>query len=163
MSLAVLTVLILAGVWCLIYGEFSPRQVLLGGLFGTLFVLVTGVGRGHTVSLSRLPRRMLYLGLYLLVLLPADLIQSNLVLARRLLRRRPDIRPGIVRVPLEQASWATVALEEHAITVSPGQLVVDYTADERMIYVHMIDVTEIEEKQASLWRRYRDVLQEVFA
>jgi multisubunit Na+/H+ antiporter MnhE subunit len=62
------------------------------------------------------------------VLVPFDSVRSNLRLARRILHRNPDILPGIVRIPLgEEVSDATVALEEHAITLTPGQVLVDYS------------------------------------
>jgi multisubunit Na+/H+ antiporter MnhE subunit len=46
-----------------------------------------------------------------------------------------------------------LGLEEQVITLTPGQLVVDYSGDDEMIYVHTIDVTDYEEKgeESILW------------
>lgn len=163
MSVAVLVVIVLTGVWFLIIGEFSPGQALLGLLFGALFVLATGAGRGRRMAVGGLPRRIGYLAFYLFLLLPYDVVRSNLQMARRLLRRTPLVRPGIVRVPLEDIPKAAVALEEHGITLSPGQMVVDYARDERTAYVHLIDVAEAEGREGALWRLYREVLRKVFS
>lgn len=161
MSLSPLVALAMMGAWCLVIGEFSPGQALLGLIFGTLFVLVTGAGAGQRIPLAQLPHRLAYLGIYLLVLIPYSVIRSNLDMARRLLRPKPDIRPGIVRVRLGSAPEPVSALMAHAITMSPGEMVVDYSEDGRTLYVHLVDVTETEAKRAS-WRIYRRVFQRIF-
>lgn len=163
MSVAVLGAIVLAGVWCLVIGEFSVGQVLLGLVFGSAFVAATGAGRGRVVPFSELPVRIGCLAFYLLVLIPFDIVRSNLGMARRLLRRVPAISPGIVRFPLRDLPRTAVALEEHAMTLSPGQMVVDYSRDERMVYVHLIDINESEGRTAALWRRYHDLLGRVFS
>ena len=163
MSVPLLLVLVMTGSWCLVIGEFSLGQVLLGLIFGSLFVLVTNAGRGRIVPLSELPERAAYLSVYLLVLIPYNIVRSNLDLAWRLIRPRPHIRPGIVRVRLAAVPETTLALVSHAITMAPGQMVVDYSEDGRTIYVHLIDVTNAEAEQVSFWRIYHNVLQRAFS
>ncbi|MDQ4075865.1 MAG: Na+/H+ antiporter subunit E [Chloroflexota bacterium] len=163
MKVSLLFVLALTLVWSLVMGEFSVGQALLGFAFGSLFVVITGAGKERSIPLTELPRRLFYLAVYLLVLVPYDVVGSNLGLARRLLRREPAIRPGIVRVRLGEVTPATRALEEHAITMAPGQMVVDYSTDSNTMYIHLIDVTDVEKKGGSLWGIYRRVLQRIFS
>ncbi|MBI4497358.1 MAG: Na+/H+ antiporter subunit E [Chloroflexi bacterium] len=162
MRMTVLLTLVMAGVWCLMVGEFSVGQVLLGLLFGASLVLLTGAGRGRTVPWSQLPRRTAFLALYLLALLPASLVLANLDLARRLLRPHPAIRPGIVRLTLGDVAEATAALVAHGITLTPGELVLDASADGRTIYIHVIDASDVELRRTPSWQRYADVLRRVF-
>jgi multisubunit Na+/H+ antiporter MnhE subunit len=161
-SVSVLGALALALVWCLVVGDFGRGQMIVGLVFGAGYVLATGTGRGTRVPLPELPRRLAFMLLHLFVLLPYDLVRSNVRLAGRILHPRLSIRPGIVRIPLgEEVSRATVALEEHAITLTPGQMVVDYSADENLAYIHVVDVDEVELLQRTIWRRYRTVLDRV--
>jgi multicomponent Na+:H+ antiporter subunit E len=162
MRLSLILVLVMAGTWSLVIGEFSLRQILLGLVFGTVFVLVTRAGRGRSVPVSHLPRRMFYVSLYLFVLLPYDIARSNVDMARRLLHRRPVLRPGIMRLRLGPASEATSALVAHAATMMPGVMVVDMSEDHRTFYIHIIDIREAEERQASFLRIYHTVLRRVF-
>lgn len=161
--LPLLLTLLLAGLWCLINGAITLGNVLAGCMFGGLFVLLTRAGYQHAIPVAQLPRRLFFLCIYLLVLIPYDVIRSNATLAWRILRPRPAINPGIVRIALKDMAGTVEALEEHAITLTPGQLVVEYAENERSIYVHLIDVAQLEEKQSGLWRTYRRVLQEIFA
>lgn len=162
MSVSIVIVLALTGTWCLIRGEFNVGEGVLGVVFSTAFVLLSGAGQGRRVPVAELPRRGLYLALYLFVLLPYDLVQSNLDMARRLLHHEPLLRPGIVRFELGKVVDLSLAIEEHGITMTPGQAVIDYAADRQTIYIHVIDIEGVEGKQERLWRRQRDVLQKVF-
>jgi multisubunit Na+/H+ antiporter MnhE subunit len=163
MSGSLLVALALALLWCVIVGDFGRGQVLLGLLFGGAWVLATGTGRGIRVAPRELPRRFVFLLVHLFLLLPYDVVRSNLRMAWRLLDPRHRLRPGIVRVPLgDEVSRATVALEEHAITLTPGQMLVDYSADENVAYLHVVDVGEVDRLKRSTWRWYRVVLDRVF-
>jgi multicomponent Na+:H+ antiporter subunit E len=161
-SASILAAAALAVVWCLIRGEFTWGQIVLGLIFASLFVGSTRLGGGQSVPIRQLPKRFIFLCLYLIVLI-YDIVQSNLEFAGRLLRRTPAIRPGIVRVRLGSIAEGTAELEAHAITVAPGQMVVDYSQDGRTIYVHLIDVTAADAKRTSIWRTYRALLHEVFS
>jgi multicomponent Na+:H+ antiporter subunit E len=153
MKLSPLLVLGLSGVWCLIVGEFSLRQWIVGLVVGTVMVLVTGWGREQRVSLARLPRQLLLLIFFVLILIPYHIVSANFQMAWRLLRGNDAFKPGIVRVKSGDLTKQVLGLEEQVITLTPGQLVVDYSGDDEMIYVHTIDVTDYEEKgeESILW------------
>jgi multisubunit Na+/H+ antiporter MnhE subunit len=157
MRLAVLIASGLAVVWCFVVGEFSAAMVLTGLAFGAVFVAVTRAGRGRRVALHTLPRRVVFLVAYILFVIWI-VIRANLGLARRVLRRRPVEGPGIIRARLEDIGYAGMALEEHAMTLSPGQLVVDYGDDVATIYLHVVDVEESRRDLDTVGRRYRRLL-----
>jgi multicomponent Na+:H+ antiporter subunit E len=153
MKLSPLLILALSGGWCLIVGEFSPRQWIVGLVVGTVMVLATGWGWAQSVSLVRLPRRLLFLLFFVLILIPFHIVSANFQMAWKLVRGNAAFKPGIVRVKSGDLTQRALGLEEQLITLTPGQLVVDYSGDDEMIYVHTIDITEYEEKGESsiLW------------
>jgi multicomponent Na+:H+ antiporter subunit E len=146
MKLSFLFIAGLGALWCLLVGEFSLRQWSLGILFGAVIVWLTGWGRNQKIALTELPRRIALMLWLFGALLPYHMVKTNLQMARRLLHWRPPVDPGIVRITAGELTPAGLGLEEQIITLTPGQLVVDYSADEKVIYVHVIDVTEFEEK-----------------
>jgi multicomponent Na+:H+ antiporter subunit E len=158
-SRRVLAVLALATVAVIVHGRLEVTSALLGLVAGMLIVGVSGAGRGPSLPLATLPRRAIFLALYVLVLVPLDLARANARLARRLLARTPDIRPGIVRVPLETTSDAAIAIEQHALTLSPGQMLIEHDAKAGMAYVHFVDVREAEARRGELRRLSRRVLE----
>lgn len=163
MSYSMIYLLLVAGTWCLVIGEFSLGQFALGLIFGGLFLFITKAGAGHRTRFRDIPRRLLYLVIYLLILIPIDVFKSNIDLARRLLRKTPAIRPGIVRVELGEITERASALISHAITMTPGELVIDYSKDGRTIYVHLIDAEDAEGRRTAFWRLYYAILQRIIS
>jgi multicomponent Na+:H+ antiporter subunit E len=143
-NLSPLLILGLSMIWCLIVGEFNLRQWIVGLVLGAVIILATGWGRGQKISVAKLPHRLLFLVFFTFALVPYHIIQANLHMAWRLLRGRRGINPGIVRIRSGELTELALGLEEQVITLTPGQLVVDYSADDEVVYVHVIDVGEYE-------------------
>lgn len=68
-----------------------------------------------------------------------DLLKSGIQVARIVLTPRMPIRPGLVAVPTACRSELGRALSAHAITLTPGQLVVGID-DEGVMVTHCLDV-----------------------
>jgi multisubunit Na+/H+ antiporter MnhE subunit len=161
-KLPVLMVLAFAAVSVIVSGDPSWTQAIVGVLFGTLFVLAAGAGRGHRVPLSTLPQRFVLLLLYLVVIVPLDLMWSNAALAWRLARPTPAIRPGIARLRLDRSSDTVLGIEQHALTLSPGQMLIEHDAQSGATYVHFMDVEEAEARNRTLRRVSERVFRGVF-
>ena len=71
-----------------------------------------------------------------------DLVKSGLQVARIVLNPALPIRPGIVAVPTDCRSDLGRALSAHAVTLTPGQLVVGIDED-GVMYTHCLDVTDV--------------------
>ena len=72
------------------------------------------------------------------------MLSGGLFVARIILRRELQIDPGIIAVPSGCDSELASALSAHAISLSPGELVVEI--DELgVMYTHALDITRSEE------------------
>jgi multicomponent Na+:H+ antiporter subunit E len=153
MNLSFVLILALSLIWCLINGEFSLHQWGLGLAIGALAVLFTGWGRQRTIPWREMPRRAAYLIWLVVVLLPYHVVKANFGIAWRLLHPTPKANPDIVAIPAGDLTESALGVEEQIITLAPGQLVVDYSADEEVIYVHLFDRSDYDEKgeQAVTW------------
>lgn len=90
----------------------------------------------------RLPAAMLAFGRYLLTLL-WDLIRSGVQVARLVLTPGVSLQQGIIAIPAETSSSLGRALSAHAITVTPGEMVVEMD-EEGTMYTHCLDATAAE-------------------
>ena len=95
-------------------------------------------------DLLRLLRGLVGLLRALVVLFIPDALRSTLDMARRVVMPRLPMRPGIVAVPIRfQGSVDRLLLTNH-LTLTPGQLVVDYDPDRGLLYLHAIDASDPE-------------------
>jgi multicomponent Na+:H+ antiporter subunit E len=128
-------------VWLLylvLSGNYEPRN-MVAGLIIALGVTALIRPQARKVELRRLPGALLALVRYIF-LLAYDLIISGFQVARIVLSPTLPISPGIVAIPTDCRSELSIALSAHAISVSPGELVIEID-DGGMMYTHVLDAT----------------------
>lgn len=119
------------------------RNILVGLVLAAgVLVVLNPSGRGR-VELRRLPAAVWALARYVGLLL-WDVLLSGLTVARIVLDPKLPIRPGIIAIPTNCQSDMATALSAHALTVTPGELVVEIGED-RVLYVHTLDATHRQE------------------
>ena len=140
MSVMLLTIALALG-WAAATGSFTLPNLLLGVLVGGagLFVIRRYVSRPNL-----LPRILRIAALALLFI--KELVLSALRVARLVIR--PDlnahIRPAIIAFPLTATRDAEITLLANLITLTPGTLSVDVSEDRRLLFIHVIHLTDRE-------------------
>ena len=137
--------------------EFS--NLLLGLLIAIGLTLLIRPRR-QRIELRRLPEAILAFGQYLLILI-YDVIKSGLAVARILLDPALPVKPGIVAIPSGCKSELATALSAHAITLAPGEMVIEISKD-GVMYTHTLDVTRASEYVADAQRMRRRLLGKIF-
>ncbi|NGP18657.1 Na+/H+ antiporter subunit E [Devosia aurantiaca] len=130
-----LLVVVLALIWAAVTGSFSGLNLLFGGLVGAVVVSLlrnslvrrNGLRRWRRIgSLALLFVYELFLSAFKVALLT---IKPNL---------RSALRPAIIAVPLTVKSDGEITLLANLITLTPGTLSVDVSADRSQLYVHAL-------------------------
>ena len=79
---------------------------------------------------------------------------------------RPDmskaVRPAIVAVPLSVKSDAEITLLANLITLTPGTLSVDVSADKSVLYVHALYMDDRDAMIADIANGFEKKIREVF-
>jgi multicomponent Na+:H+ antiporter subunit E len=52
------------------------------------------------------------------------------------------LRPGIVAIPLDARTDAEITLLANLITLTPGTLSIDVSADRKVLYIHVVELGE---------------------
>lgn len=127
-----------------------------------LAVIVTWLVRPmkRPFAWQRLPDALLATLLYLGRLL-WELLVSGVQVAHIVLSPSLPIKPGIIAIPSECESDLGVALSAHAITLTPGEMVVEID-EGRVMYTHVLDATDADQRVAEAQRIRRDLLSRIF-
>lgn len=116
--------------------------------------------QSQRLQLRQLPAALWALLRYTLILI-IDLIKSGVQVARMLVRPELSIKPGIIAFEMGHESEINAALDAHAITLTPGELVVDMTPD-CVAYTHFLDVTRSTEALHEARTMRKDLLDKIF-
>ncbi|HHG90177.1 MAG TPA: Na+/H+ antiporter subunit E [Devosia sp.] len=138
MNFAALTV-VLALVWAAISGNFSVLNLLLGATISVSALWLVRERVTTPVYLKKI-RRALALALLFFYELAHSAIRVALLIMSPNLRDR--LEPGIIAFPLTAKSDVEITLLANLITLTPGTLSVDVSADRKFIFVHAIEVPD---------------------
>lgn len=148
---------------CIIYlagtSNLEWRNIAFGLIISTGIILLIRPGPRH-MDWHRLPMAMVALAQYL-VILAYDLIASGLRTARIVLNPDLPIKPGIIAIPSECDSELGTALSAHAITLTPGSMVIEIDAH-GVMYTHCLDVTDADKQITNAQKMRRDLLKKIF-
>ena len=147
-----------------VYLELSSNFELSNIIVGLM--IVTGITKlirpqRFSIDWRRLPSSVSALVLYLVILV-YDVIASGIQVARIVLDPALPIKPGIVAIPSQCDSEMGTALSAHAITLAPGEMVVEM--DEKgVMYTSCLDTTNAEKYTEDAQRMRKNLLQKIFA
>jgi multicomponent Na+:H+ antiporter subunit E len=138
----------LVALWLLAWGEVTVGNVIGGLAVASALLVVFPLGprarlRLRPVAVARLAAHV-----------AVQLVISNVVMARQVLRPRPALRPGVLAHRLTRGSDEVVTAMTSIIALSPGTMTVDVDTDDatgaRTIQVHFLLLDDPDTARASL-------------
>jgi multicomponent K+:H+ antiporter subunit E len=145
-------------VWVLLVDSFSPGAIIFGLLLGVIVPILTSPFWPDRPRLRNAP----VIIKYILVVL-RDIVVANFEVAYLVLfKRNQDLRPAFMTVPLELRTPEAITMLAGTITMTPGTLSVDLSADGRALLVHGLNVTDPDAVVAEIKQRYEARLKEIF-
>lgn len=144
-------------VWLLLVATVEPAHLLLAALLAVGLPLVAQRLREGNAGMRR-PLLAARLGLRVLW----DIVLSNIEVARRILGSESRIHPGFVWVPLDIRNGHGIAALAGIITMTPGTLSAELSADQRHLLVHCFHLEDAAATIAQIKRDYETPLREIF-
>lgn len=108
------------------------------------------------IRLRQVPGVLLAVLRYVVVV-GKDVVLGGLQVARFTLDPKLPIHPAVIALPSGTESELATALSAHAITLSPGAMVLEI-GEHGVMYTHTLDVTMPDEAYFEIQRQRRDLL-----
>lgn len=162
----------MALLWMIFAGQFSLESFLVGYSFGfgILFVIrinTTVRDDDLPIRLQRVPFQLLIL-IWYIIRLSIDVILSGIDVAIQVLHPNLRINSEVLTISTQDKSNNTLisALSAHWITLTPGELVIDYEEDENgqvLMLVHTLDkersnINKLNREQTQRLKLIRQIL-----
>ncbi|MCM3766413.1 Na+/H+ antiporter subunit E [Neobacillus niacini] len=156
MAFQILLNMVLAYLWMFIKVSFDPNSFVKGYLFGLLIIFVL---RRFFKSRFYLFRIWSFIKLSFIFL--RELILSNIAIVKIVLKPKLDMRPGIFALQTDLTKDWQITLLSSLITLTPGTLVIDVSEDNKILFVHAMDIGEVEEEINSIKNTFEKAILEV--
>jgi len=125
--------ILLALAWVALTGQFTPLNLAFGFALGYVMLWIaqrTGKPHGY---FTRVWQVLGFIAFFLW-----EMVKANLQVTYHILAPRGKMRPAVIAVPLDVRTDVEIALLANLITLTPGTLSLDVSADRRVIYIHSI-------------------------
>ncbi len=151
--------------WTIYTAQPSIGNMLLGYVFSLAVLMAIGV-RGDSFVLKNLPKQVLNLILYV-VFLAYEILIAGIAVAQVTLAPSLPINPGMAKINTQDKTENPVisAISAHGITITPGELVVDFEEtheDGVIMVIHSIQieksVSNLKNDQAQRLTRIKGIL-----
>lgn len=138
LTTALLAVLF-AVLWMIVTASVTLGSFAVGFVLGIAVILGLKLEHAH-MNFRRLPDQLVAFVIYIITL-AKDIWMCSVDVAKRVLNPNLPMNPGIIAVRTQDADESdfAAAFSAHGITITPGELVVDFDGNHTM-YVHCLDV-----------------------
>ena len=143
--------------WVLMAEDYSATTLLTAALLAWLMPLLA----------ERLEREFARLG-NLAILIPLagkllwDIVVANITVARQVLGPERKLRSGFIWVPLDLTNIHGISALASVMTLTPGTVSAELTADRKHLLVHCLDIDDPQAMIQDIKRRYEAPLRKVF-
>ncbi len=138
--------IILMFVWVALTGSFLFANYVFGFLLSFVIMWVSRVGdEGSRKYFAAFPRFIGFIFFFLW-----ELLKANIQVAYEVMTPRLNMKPGIVKVPLDVTTDFEITLLANLISLTPGTLSIDVSQDKKVLYVHAMYVTDKEKFISSI-------------
>ncbi len=147
--------LLLALIWVALWGEFTAANLVVGLIVGYLVLAFALRDMPAFASyVAKVPRAIRFFFWF-----NRELIRSNLTVAYDVLTKTHYMRPGVIAVPLEASRDGEITIVANLISLTPGTLSLDVSSDRKVLYIHVMYLTDEAEVVRSIKDLERRVLE----
>lgn len=156
MAFQILLNIVIALIWMFLSNSFSGVDFIVGYVIGIFILFV----------LRRFLRfdfyfRRVWAIVKLIVLFVKELFLANIDVIKIVLSPKMNIQSGIVAVPTKLKSEWELTLLASLITLTPGTLSMDFSDDNKYIYIHALHVPNKEEMIRQIHQTFERAIMEV--
>ncbi|MER2090377.1 MAG: Na+/H+ antiporter subunit E [Sporosarcina sp.] len=146
----------IALVWMFMSTSFTASTFIIGFLIGLLLIIMT-----RRFFSDRLYIWRLWAALKLALLFFKELTLSNISVLQVVLRPKMNIQPMIFALPTDLEHDWEITLLSSLITLTPGTIVLNVSDDQKTLYIHAIDVDDVDDAIDSIKNSFEKAIKEV--
>lgn len=143
--------------WLLLVNQLSAGHVVLGALLGWLIPFATSSFWPERIRIRHPLVLLRFLGVFVV-----DIVRGSFLVAWLILKGPRRLRPVFVEVPLALTTDLAIGLLANTISLTPGTVSANLSADKRTLLVHTLDTGDAAALVAEIKQRYETPLKQIF-
>ncbi|KGX88952.1 Na+/H+ antiporter subunit E [Pontibacillus litoralis] len=146
----------IAIMWMFLNESYSFSVFVVGYLFGALLLFFLQRFVPDEFYMKRVVKIIALIFLFI-----KELLLSNIAILKWVYKPKLDMQPGIFALPIDLKSNWEITLLANLITLTPGTLSIAISNDYSYIYIHAMDIDNVEEEINSIKDSFERAIKEV--
>ena len=156
MAFQILLNVVLALVWMFLSHSYNPSSFIVGYLLGILLLLGFRKFFDTRFYLVRV-----WAVIKLCFLFIKELILANISVLKVILKPKLDMKPGIFALETQLKQPWEITLLANLITLTPGTLVINVSDDNKTLYIHAMDIHDVQSEIDAIKNSFEKAIMEV--
>ncbi|WP_173916068.1 Na+/H+ antiporter subunit E [Halobacillus sp. Marseille-Q1614] len=156
MTFQIVLNIIVAFMWMFLSETYTFTTFLVGYIIGIALLYVMK----RFIPGSFYMKRVISI-IKLLLLFIRELILSNIDIIKMVYKPKIDVQPGIFRLPIELNNNWEITLLANLISLTPGTLTLEVSEDLSTLYIHAMDIPDIEASVKEIKETFEKAILEV--
>lgn len=156
MAFQILLNVFIAFVWMFLSNSFSAATFIIGYILGLVMLFML-----RRFFSTRFYMERVVAVAKLLLLFLKELIVSNIAVLRVILKPKMDIKPAIFELETKLTQDWEITLLSMLITLTPGTVVINISEDRTKLYVHTLDLEDVDNAVNSIRNTFEKAIMEV--
>ncbi|PGT89280.1 MULTISPECIES: Na+/H+ antiporter subunit E [Bacillaceae] len=156
MAFQILLNFILGFLWMFLSNDYSSLAFAKGYFFGILILFVLRRFFQHRFYLYNVIAIIKLLYIFLV-----ELVKSNVSVLKVILSPKLNLRPGIFSLETELEKEWEITILSNLITLTPGTLVLEVSEDNKTLYIHAMDIDDVEQAKLDIKNTFEKAIKEV--
>lgn len=156
MAFQILLNFFIAVVWMFMTSSLTASTFVIGYIIGLLLIIMT-----RRFFKGRLYVWRVWSAIKLTLIFFRELLMSNISVLMLVIKPKLSLQPMIFAMPTELEQDWEITLLSSLITLTPGTIVIHVSDDQRTLYIHAIDVDDVDEAIDSIKTTFERAIMEV--
>ncbi|TMN21029.1 Na+/H+ antiporter subunit E [Lentibacillus cibarius] len=156
MAFQIVINLIIAVMWMFLSESYTTSSFIAGYMLGILLLLLLNRFIPDRFYLKRVWKIM-----KLFLLFIRELISSNIDIVKLVYKRNPEFEPGIFAMQTDLKSDWQITLLANLISLTPGTLSIAVSDDNTYLYIHAMDIDDINDSIRDIKNTFEKAISEV--
>ncbi|MFJ6210075.1 Na+/H+ antiporter subunit E [Lysinibacillus sp. NPDC092081] len=156
MAFQIILNVVLAFVWMFLSSNYTATGFIIGFILGIVLLII--MRRFFT---ARLYVYRIWAIIKLTLLFLKELVLANIQVLQVVLKPKLDMQPAFFAYPTVLTEEWEITLLSSLITLTPGTVVVHVSDDARTLYVHAIDISDVDEAITAIRDSFEKAILEV--
>lgn len=156
MAFQILLNFFIAVVWMFMTSSLTASTFVIGYIIGLLLIIMT-----RRFFKDRLYVWRIWAAIKLTLIFLRELLLSNISVLMLVIKPKLSLQPMIFAMPTDLKEDWEITLLSSLITLTPGTIVIHVSDDQRTLYIHAIDVDDVDEAIDSIKTTFERAIMEV--